>query len=135
MKTTTTQSTITFVVHGPPIPAPRMTRGGIFAKNHKNRKYIDAYLNHKQYVGWCAKEAGSPYFEGPVEMNVIFYVADKRKRDTKNMLSTAEDGLNNVVIHDDSQFVRTTMEKRLDRENPRTEITLIQLDPDDWDVY
>ena len=65
---------------------------------------------------------GTPFC--PVELTVACYFPDARRRDADNVLKAVMDGLNGVAYDDDSRVVKATVTKAIDREQPRTEVTV-----------
>jgi Holliday junction resolvase RusA-like endonuclease len=59
-----------------------------------------------------------------LEVNLTFFMPDKKKRDPTNLLKGLLDALEGVVYNDDKQIDALSWRKvALDRENPRVEIT------------
>lgn len=61
---------------------------------------------------------------GPVEVAVFCFFPDARRRDSDNILKSCLDGMNGVVYCDDSQVVRASVEKDIDRKRPRTVVVV-----------
>lgn len=66
---------------------------------------------------------GKP-IESDVEMYIKIYFGDKRNRDWDNYHKLSQDALNDIVLVDDSQIQKATVEKHYDKDNPRIEITI-----------
>ena len=62
--------------------------------------------------------------EGDVSLHAVLWVPDKRKRDVTNYSKLLQDAMTGIVFADDAQVVRALWEKKLDRDNPRVELTL-----------
>ncbi len=58
-----------------------------------------------------------------VEMEVVLYFGDKRKRDIDNY-GKLLDCLNGTILVDDSQIQKLTIKKDYDKEDPRIEIMI-----------
>lgn len=63
---------------------------------------------------------------GAIDIRLCFYrkflPTSRSYGDFDNLAKAVCDALNGVVYKDDSQIVKCTIEKRQDKENPRTEI-------------
>lgn len=65
---------------------------------------------------------------GEWEVEADFHLPDLRRRDLDNCLKNALDGLSGVAFNDDTQVVSVSCTKRLDRERPKTFITVRRVD-------
>ena len=115
---------LTFTVEGPPRPKqrPRLGKGG--------RVYTPAAtLAYERQVARCclvARQAAGigPRHLGPVEVTCAFYLPTARRVDADNLIKSCLDGMNGVAYDDDSQVVRVTASKDVDRTRPRTVVTV-----------
>ncbi|GAW29387.1 RusA family crossover junction endodeoxyribonuclease [Carboxydocella sp. ULO1] len=89
-----------FVVPGRPVPAVRMTQRGKFVKQRAQQ-----YLAYKEAVAWYAVRAGVRRINGPVAVEIIIYLADKKAGDWDNYGKAITDALNKVAYKDDRQIV------------------------------
>ena len=64
----------------------------------------------------------------PVEMHINVYFGDKRKRDIQGHLKCLIDSLQGIVYEDDSQIKLITAEKNYDKEIPRSEVIVHELE-------
>jgi Holliday junction resolvase RusA-like endonuclease len=76
--------------------------------------------------------AGLPW-DGPVAVRVHLYLPDARRRDLDNFAKSILDGLNSRpgrprALADDSQVVELVLRKSIDREHPRTEVEIEQVE-------
>lgn len=112
---------IKIVIEGCPVPKqrPRVGKGGRVYTPKKTRKY-------EKRVG---ELAGSLYRFRPVDHDVEIHMAifwpDRRRRDLDNTVKSILDGMNKVVYADDYFVQRLVVERYIDRENPRAEVTVI----------
>jgi len=110
-------------VPGPPVgkERPRASPSGHFYTPPRTQAYEKTVrlfaLQAMKASGWVKTEAN-------VKIWVHAYVADKRRRDLDNLEKVAADSLNDLVWEDDSQIVESHAYKKLDRDNPRLEITV-----------
>ena len=115
---------VTFEVPGKPQPKQRARRG------KSGRWYTPSatrqYEKHVGVAGLCALDG--PRFEGRLKLTVVAYMPDQRRRDADNVAKSVSDGLNGVVWDDDDQVVELVVRKELDRDHPRTKITIEELD-------
>lgn len=59
-----------------------------------------------------------------VEVGLVFFVPDKRRRDPTNLLKGLLDALEGAVYSDDKQIEALAWRKALDRDNPRVEVAI-----------
>ncbi len=59
-----------------------------------------------------------------LEVEIKTYHADKRKCDWDNFHKLSMDAMTGMVYEDDSQIKKATVEKFIDKENPRIEIKI-----------
>lgn len=95
---------------------PRISRGG--GRTHQPKDDRDA----EQRTRDCLVQAGPPLFVGPVCLRVTFYRASLQWVDTDNLTKHIKDCANGILWVDDVQVTDERCVKRLDRDNPRTEI-------------
>lgn len=117
-------SSKTFVVEGPPQPKERPRRG--FNGRWYTPKATAAY-EHK--VGACALAAGlrpdaAESHAGEYRVVVRLWFKDRRRRDVDNVVKSILDGLNGIAFVDDSQIAEMTVQRNMDRDCPRAEITV-----------
>lgn len=115
-----------FTVNGPPMPwqRPRRTQRGVWFTPKET-------IAHERSVKACAQVAlmqlGGPntwpqdaYYRATVRL----WFADARRKDADNCAKAVLDGLNEVLYADDSQVIDLVVSRRIDRENPRTDVTI-----------
>ena len=69
-------------------------------------------------VGWEYKRKRGPLFTGPIAVTLDFYYPTARWVDVDNLAKAVLDGLQGVAFENDSQIVRLTTSKRIDRQLP-----------------
>lgn len=79
---------------------------------------------------YMAKTKKEPFLKGPIEIRIVYFLKDLRKKDLPNLPKTTCDALNDVFYADDCQIVLQHMEKCYDKENPRVVIEVRR--PKDW---
>lgn len=90
---------IQFTIPGRPIPAARMTRRGKWLN-----KQAQKYIAFKQQVGWEARKHFKEPWQGPVGVELRFYLRVNRSRgDGDNLVKAVLDGMNCIAWQDDSQ--------------------------------
>ncbi len=114
--------TIYFTVPGNPQPKQRARV--VNGHSYTPRKTISAETTVALY---CLRALRSPRFSGALRVELRFYRSDNRRVDTDNLAKLVLDALNGVAWLDDSQIVRLSVEKHVDRENPRTEVEVSTL--------
>ena len=112
-----------FIIAGPSQPqeAPGVKRAGKYNIIYDPKKTKE----FKNYVKMCCAQqwGGRLPLQGAIEMKIIFnFLRPKsiskkvkhhvKKPDLKNLLASLEDGMKQIVFHDDNQIMRTVMEKR-----------------------
>ena len=113
---------ITFTVHGQPVPAarPRVARGHAFMP----KRTVDA----EKEVGaaWVRASHNLWIPTGGVAVWMQFFVSDKVRRDIDNLAKTVLDGLTRYgwAWGDDSQVIDLMCDIYLDKEQPRTVVTV-----------
>ena len=115
-------TTLTFMVDGKPQPKQRARRGPrgnwytpaatvAFETKVRNAAFIEM-ATRGIMRGWT----------GPVTMSVAIYYPNARRFDGDNVLKAVQDSIRDFVYDDDSQIVKATVTKAVDRERPRTEV-------------
>lgn len=86
-------------------------------------KYRDA----KEAMQWEIKSTWGNFapLEGSVELNIMFYYGDNRKRDIDAYLKILLDSMSGIVYEDDSQIDAMHVYKEVDKEKPRTVIQVL----------
>ena len=87
----------------------------------------NAYKRYERDAGWFVKKTGEPIREA-VNVKCVFYRSSARRVDLTNLLEAIDDILvkYKVLADDDFKIVAGHDGSRvlIDRENPRTEITI-----------
>lgn len=112
-------------IPGPPQPKERARqgRGRRWYTPERTRRYEAAVREQMILHAPCGWPADAEY---AVEMRAYF--PDARGRDLDNVCKACCDAGNECLWADDRQVVRVTMERAIDRENPRTELVITVLD-------
>lgn len=111
---------ISFTIDGKPMSKSNSYRMG------KGKYYVPkAQKDYEAKVLDAAKQSYlGDALEGEIEMEIRLFFPDKRRRDAQNYTKSICDALNGVVYKDDSQIVRITITKTLDRDKPRAEVMI-----------
>lgn len=72
---------------------------------------------------WKGKELG-----GELAVRAVVYFPDRKRRDIDNILKCLLDSLTGIAWVDDSQIVSLTLERYLDRTNPRLELEVVEIE-------
>lgn len=84
------------------------------------------YRDTKQAMAWEIKsQVTTAPLVGSIEMNIMFYYGDKRKRDIDAYLKILLDAMSGIVYEDDSQIDAMHVFKEVDIINPRTIIQIV----------
>lgn len=70
----------------------------------------------------------------PLLMDVTFFFPDLRRRDADNCCKLVQDVVARAFGFDDSEIYDAFLHKRLDRENPRCEVILLEAEDADYFV-
>lgn len=118
----------TIILSGNPISTQTIYKSTTI--NGYNRTYMTRQgRDRKDQYKWEAKSQwGRPILEGDVEVCIRLFFKDKRRRDYDNYGKLLNDSLEGVVFIDDKQIQRAVIEKHLDKENPRIEVSVRGID-------
>ncbi len=92
-----------------------------FKKNRKGR-YATQKLMHWQQISKLFVDY-QELITTPVNVEIHLYFKDKLRRDTSNYIKAVEDIL---PLKDDSQVMRISAEKFVDKDNTRTEVIIFE---------
>ena len=116
---------LTFTIPGPPRPKqrPHLGKGGRVYTPGRTLAY------ERQVAVSClvARQAAGigPRPLGPIEVACEFFLPTAQRADVDNLVKATLDGMNGVAYDDDSQVVRVTVSKAIDRVDPRTMVTVV----------
>lgn len=124
----TTPTIIQFTIHGNPIPKGRHRSG-------QGRHYTPQATRKWEHL--CKQAAmiamvGRGPMDGDVALSMVFYRANRRRVDSDNLKKAVMDAFNDVVWLDDSQVVVSLPIKAYDKEHPRVEVRVRELDGPLW---
>lgn len=121
--------TVTFTVPGTPVPKAR-PRWAADPETGEQRTYTPARtVNAEQAVRDCctlALRGAVPPTVGAWGVTAVFYLPDRRIRDSDNLLKLVKDALNGVTWADDAQVTADFVSLQLDPQRPRSVITVWQ---------
>ena len=113
-----------FVVEGKPQPKQRARRGSSGSwYTPKETVAFETLVRNAAFIEMATKGIGKGW-EGPLELTVSCYYPNARRFDADNLLKSVSDALNGFVYADDCQIRKATVTKDIDRERPRTEVTV-----------
>lgn len=115
----------TFQALGNPIPKqrPRFVR---FSRGGGRTYTPEPTVRYEKLIGDCAiimRPANWPQ-NGKYSVKVEAYFKDARRRDIDNVAKSVLDGLNGILWADDNQVAELNATKTIDRDNPRTVVTV-----------
>lgn len=76
------------------------------------------------YIVQAKKQYKGKPISSDVEIYIKIYFGDKRNRDWDNYHKLSQDSLNKIVLVDDSQIQKATVEKHYDKDYPRIELEI-----------
>jgi Holliday junction resolvase RusA-like endonuclease len=127
---------ITFTVHGTPVPKAR-ARKGKGGHWHTPQKTID----YEQLVGIKAMAARierdrlshvanqPPWpLDAHYRVECAMYFPNERRVDGDNVFKAVADAMNGSIYLDDSRVIETATLKRIDRDNPRIDVRVYELE-------
>ena len=110
------------IIPGNPISVNHYTANTKFGRKYLTKKAKE----YQKVVKESSKHITEP-FTGDVQVKVIYYFGDKRRRDLLNYDKVWADSFEGIVYLDDKQIIKATLEKKYDKENPRTEVEIWQI--------
>jgi Holliday junction resolvase RusA-like endonuclease len=117
-------TTLSFTVEGKPQPKQRARRGnrGTWYTPPETVAF-ETLVRNAAFIEMATKGISRDW-EGPLELTVSCYYPNARRYDADNLLKSVSDALNGFVYADDCQIRKATVTKDIDRERPRTEVTV-----------
>jgi len=118
---------VTFVVPGPVVPWQRAASVG--ARRFTPAKQRQYQANVRMHA-LAARPRGPwlPSKHARYRVDVEAYLPDERRRDLDNVAKTVLDALNGVLYLDDSQVTVLMVATHVDRERPRVEVRVVELE-------
>ena len=80
----------------------------------------------EQYQLEAKNQYKGKVLSGDVEMELVLFFKDKRRRDVDNYNKLVLDALEGIVFEDDKQVQKLTIIKDYSKENPRIELEICQ---------
>ena len=116
-----------FVVPGPVVPWQRAASVG--ARRFTPAKQR-AYQANVRVCALAARPRGPwlPTKASRYRVDVDAYLPDERRRDLDNIAKTILDAMNGVLYLDDSQITTLLVATHVDRERPRVEVHVVELE-------
>jgi len=107
---------------GSPLSTQHLYRTACIGKRPRLYMTKEGKEKKAQYQ-WEAKAQykGEP-LKGNIEMEIILFFKDLRKRDIDNYNKIVLDALESFLYNDDRQIVQLTIQKKIDRLEPRIEV-------------
>jgi crossover junction endodeoxyribonuclease RusA len=118
---------VSFTVPGPVVPWQRAASVGARRFTPaKQRQYQQLVRMH----ALAARPRGPwlPSKSSRYRVDVEAYLPDERRRDLDNVAKTILDALNGVLYLDDSQVTVLMVATHVDRERPRVEVRVVELE-------
>jgi len=68
-----------------------------------------------------------------LKIKIVYYLGTKRRKDLLNLPKTTCDALNAAAYKDDFQIHKATIERHLDRDNPRVHLVIEEMSDSKWE--
>jgi Holliday junction resolvase RusA-like endonuclease len=95
------------------------------ARNHRGvYMTLEGKIMKTMYQWEAKRQWQRPVFEGNLKVEIKLFFKDERRRDWDNWHKISMDALTGIVWKDDSQITKATVEKNIDKLNPRIEIII-----------
>jgi len=119
---------IDFVIPVPPVAwhRPQQTKRGVTYKNKLDVDFqatVAAYTQQAIAI-WSVGKQRRWTKDGEFALSLGFHVHDLRRRDIDNLEKNVLDGMTGIAYHDDAAVVDVSKFKRLNRRDPRVEISV-----------
>ena len=116
---------LSFIVPGKPQPKQRARRGasGHWYTPEPTKRY-EAEVAKAALVEMQRHGIRRGTFTPPITIAVRCYFKDHRRRDGDNVLKAVQDACNGIVWDDDSDVRDARVTTAIDRDVPRTEVTI-----------
>jgi len=113
---------VSFFVDGNPIPKQsyRAVKGGGYTSPH-----VKAWANTVAQVAKI-NMMGKDLFTGNINVELQFFLPDKRRKDWDNLAKNVMDAMNGIVYKDDSQVTMATIEKAWDKNEPGVYVLVVE---------
>ena len=109
-------------VEGNPIPKGRPRVVDSHAYTPQATRDYEALVRDAAALEWKQEP-----MRGSLSIHLSFYRANRRRADLDNLMKAVVDALQGIVLFDDNQIVTALIVKKVDRERPRVEITIIPI--------
>jgi|TARA_Y100000310_G_C20202678_1_gene587654 Holliday junction resolvase RusA-like endonuclease len=123
-------NTIQFSIPSNPISVNSYLKNTQFGRKFtppKTKEYIEqTQISAKKHLllNKSSLEQAQLPTSKPLTMSLTYYFSDKRRRDIDNYSKCILDALQTIIYNDDNQIQHLTLSKCIDKENPRTEVTI-----------
>lgn len=121
------------IIYLPPITKKNSQQ--IFVNGRTGKRFVAPSQKFKEYqnnAGFFIKRAGVYSGGFPANVKCLFYMPTKRRVDLVNLLESIDDVLTHygIMPDDSAQYIGGHDQSRVlyDKENPRTEITISELE-------
>jgi len=107
---------------------PQSTNNLYRTASRNNRVIVymtgDGKITKALYQFQAREQWHKPIIIGDLEVTIRLYFTDNRRRDWDNWHKISMDSLSGIVWKDDQQIRKATVEKFIDKKNPRIEIDI-----------
>lgn len=101
------------------------------AGSHGSQRFTPAAVRVEQARHREAAELARPIawpLTGAFVVHVVAYLGTKRRPDVDNLGKLVMDGIQGVAFENDNLVERLVVDRRLDRDDPRTEVRVMRID-------
>ena len=116
------KKSVSFYVNGNPIPKQsyRAVKGGGYTAPH-----VKAWAKLVADVA-SLNMIYKDMFTGRINVELQFFLPDKRRKDWDNLAKNVMDAMNGIVYKDDSQVTMATVEKAYDKNEPGVYVLIVE---------
>lgn len=94
----------------------------------QGRTYVsEEARSYRADVGWLAKQAGAQLLAGALQMTLHLY-RPRKTGDSSNRVKVLEDALQGILYANDSQIIEHHIYRHDDKQEPRVELTVKEIE-------
>ena len=112
-----------FTIYKHPISVDNM-----YGQTKTGRRFLKKEgVKYKEHIAELIRKHHQVFYWGELGVMIKYYFPNKLRRDVTNYDKALLDAMTKVLYDDDSQIVKITLEKLIDRDHPRTEVVIQEI--------